>query len=257
MCFNFPYQVHIYSSSSQAKVTPSTSYVPNRQKRSYDEDDDEHSSTPTEQNTDVSEANVPKRQELESQKKPKEAPANSAPLDLNFPLPEEKGPACLVKVYENWDNFKVNDVLEVYGMLLVEPSLSFINEDRDSLAACLDPAESMDTLEEQRVHSPPTSLVPRIHAIIVQKLHHINPLMPSTVCETDESKQCESSFCCGITPFMSLHLPSLSSLSLTGLASFMAELSSVRSELLGFLTHALLGDGLAAEYLIFHLISTV
>lgn len=40
-------------------------------------------------------------------------------------------------------------------------------------------------------------------------------------------------------------------------SSFMSELSPVRAELLGFLTHALLGDSLAAEYLILHLISTV
>lgn len=40
-------------------------------------------------------------------------------------------------------------------------------------------------------------------------------------------------------------------------SSFMSELSPIRAELLGFLTHALLGDGLAAEYLILHLISTV
>ncbi|CAI9620864.1 unnamed protein product, partial [Staurois parvus] len=226
------------SFASASPVSPSTSYVPNRHKRSYD-DDDEHTATPREQHTgnaspnlDVSGLNIPKRQEMESQKKLQEiAPVSSSPLNLNFPLPDEKGPACLVKVYENWDSFKVNDVLEVYGVLLVEPTLSTINEDRDSLSACLDPADSMDTLEEQRVHSPPTSLVPRIHAIIVQKMHHINPLIPNSVCESDESKQC--------------------------LASFMAELSSVRSELLGFLTHAMLGDSLAAEYLIFHLISTV
>lgn len=40
-------------------------------------------------------------------------------------------------------------------------------------------------------------------------------------------------------------------------SSFMSELSPVRAELLGFLTHAFLGDSLAAEYLILHLISTV
>ncbi|XP_018431141.1 PREDICTED: mini-chromosome maintenance complex-binding protein, partial [Nanorana parkeri] len=178
--------------------------------------------------SDVSGENVPKRQEVESQKGP-QGPASAAPLDLNFPLPGEKGPACLVKVYENWDSFKVNDVLEVFGVLSVDPALSAVDEDRDRLCAWLDPADGMDTVEEQRVHSPPTSLVPRIHAVIVQKLHHNNPLIPTSVCETQESKQCD----------------------------FMAELSSVRSELLGFLTHALLGDGLAAEYLIFHLISTV
>lgn len=43
----------------------------------------------------------------------------------------------------------------------------------------------------------------------------------------------------------------------TVVSSFMSELSPVRAELLGFLTHALLGDSLAAEYLILHLISTV
>lgn len=35
------------------------------------------------------------------------------------------------------------------------------------------------------------------------------------------------------------------------------ELASVRAELLTFLTHVLLGDSLAAEYLILHLISNV
>ncbi|XP_072280818.1 mini-chromosome maintenance complex-binding protein isoform X2 [Pyxicephalus adspersus] len=242
------------SSFSQARVSPSTSYIPNRHKRSYDED--EHSSSPTEQRIDVSGANIPKRQEIESQKKLQEmATASSAPLNLNFPLPEEKGPACLVKVYENWDSFKVNDLLEVYGVLSVEPILSTLNEDRDLLCAWLDPADSMDTLEEQRVHSPPTSLVPRIHAIIVQKLHHINPLIPNSVCETDESKQCESSVCLWF--LNSCHPAPHCYMSNTGMASFMAELSCTRSELLDFCTHVMLGDSLAAEYLIFHLISTV
>ncbi|CAJ0925091.1 unnamed protein product [Ranitomeya imitator] len=40
-------------------------------------------------------------------------------------------------------------------------------------------------------------------------------------------------------------------------SSFMSELPSVRCELLGFLTHALMGDSLAAQYLVLHLISTV
>ncbi|KAM9232935.1 mini-chromosome maintenance complex-binding protein [Leptosomus discolor] len=157
------------------------------------------------------------------------SPNCSPPLDLNFPLPGEKGPACLVKVYESWDSFKVNDVLEVYGILSVDPVLSIVNnEERDSSA--LDPMESMDTAEEQRVRSPPASLVPRIHVILAQKLQHINPLLPACLNE-EESK--------------------------TFVSNFMSELSPVRAELLGFLTHALLGDSLAAEYLILHLISTV
>ncbi|KAF4791181.1 minichromosome maintenance complex binding protein [Turdus rufiventris] len=132
-------------------------------------------------------------------------------------------------VYESWESFKVNDVLEVFGVLSVDPVLSIVNsEDRDS--STLDPMECMDTAEEQRVHSPPASLVPRIHVILAQKLQHINPLLPACLNE-EESK--------------------------TFVSNFMSELSPVRAELLGFLTHALLGDSLAAEYLILHLISTV
>ncbi|NXG13644.1 MCMBP protein, partial [Grallaria varia] len=226
--------------ASQARVSPSTSYTPSRHKRSYEEDEDmdQHPSKQKEQHmgnnsgSDIHGCVEPKRLETE-------APAGhnlispncSPPLDLNFPLPGEKGPACLVKVYESWESFKVNDVLEVYGILSVDPVLSIVNnEERDS--STLDPMECMDTAEEQRVHSPPASLVPRIHVILAQKLQHINPLLPACLKE-EESKTCE---------FVS---------------NFMSELSPVRAELLGFLTHALLGDSLAAEYLILHLISTV
>lgn len=59
---------------------------------------------------------------------------------------------------------------------------------RDS--STLDPMECMDTAEEQRVHSPPASLVPRIHVILAQKLQHINPLLPACLNE-EESKTCE------------------------------------------------------------------
>ncbi|XP_036591801.1 mini-chromosome maintenance complex-binding protein isoform X2 [Trichosurus vulpecula] len=230
-----------YVSASQARVSPSTSYTPSRHKRSYedDEDMDLHPSKQKDQHTglrhtgkvgDLHGYGEPKRLETEaSAGQQLNSPNCTPPLDLNFPLPGEKGPACLVKVYENWDCFKVNDILEVYGILSVDPVLSILNnEERDS--SLLDPMECMDTLEEQRVHSPPASLVPRIHVILAQKLQHINPLLPAYLKE-EESK----SFISG----------------------FMSELSPVRAELLGFLTHALLGDSLAAEYLILHLISTV
>ncbi|XP_069095332.1 mini-chromosome maintenance complex-binding protein isoform X1 [Pleurodeles waltl] len=236
----------IYASSSQARVCPSTSYTPNRQKRSYEEDEDmelhptkqkEHPAGDVQfycgrnlnENHGYGET---KRLEKEAptHQQPQVTPNCSAPLNLNFPLPGEKGPACLVKVYDNWDGLKVNDVLEVYGILSVDPVLSGLHEDRDSTSALLNPAECMDTAEEQRVHSPPASLVPRIHAIQMHRVQHFNPLLPSSI-HDQESK-----------PLVS---------------NFMSELSSVRAELLGFLTHALLGDGLAAEYLILHLISTV
>lgn len=35
----------------------------------------------------------------------------------------------LGQVYESWDTFKVNDVLEVYGILSVDPVLSIVNNE--------------------------------------------------------------------------------------------------------------------------------
>ncbi|XP_011785697.1 PREDICTED: mini-chromosome maintenance complex-binding protein [Colobus angolensis palliatus] len=231
-----------YVNANQARVSPSTSYTPSRHKRSY-EDDDDMDLQPNKQKDQHAGARQagsvgglqwcgePKRLETEASTGQQLNSLNfSSPFDLNFPLPGEKGPACLVKVYEDWDCFKVNDILELYGILSVDPVLSILNNDERDASALLDPMECTDTAEEQRVHSPPASLVPRIHVILAQKLQHINPLLPACL-NKEESK--------------------------TFVSSFMSELSPVRAELLGFLTHALLGDSLAAEYLILHLISTV
>uniref|UniRef100_A0A8C2R2W2 Mini-chromosome maintenance complex-binding protein n=1 Tax=Capra hircus TaxID=9925 RepID=A0A8C2R2W2_CAPHI len=233
-----------YVNANQARVSPSTSYTPSRHKRSY-EDDEDMDLQPNKQKdqhmTARQAGNVgglqwsgePKRLETEASSGQQLSSLNfSSPFDLNFPLPGEKGPACLVKVYEDWDCFKVNDVLELYGILSVDPVLSILNNDERDASSLLDPMECTDTAEEQRVHSPPASLVPRIHVVLAQKLQHINPLLPACL-NKEESKTCK---------FVS---------------GFMSELSPVRAELLGFLTHALLGDSLAAEYLILHLISTV
>lgn len=214
-----------YANASQARVNPSTSYTPNRHKRSYEEDEDVdlHPSKQKDQHS------AGPLRTLTPERQPNGSSTCSTTLDLNFPLPGEKGPACLVKVYEKWEDYKVNDILEVYGILSVEPKLSGMTE-RDSLSGLGDPMECMDTEEEQRVHSPPSSLVPRLHVIIAQKLQHVNPLIPVSF-QNEDGK--------------------------TYIESFNTELSYVRAELLGFLTQALLGDGLAAEYLILHLISTV
>uniref|UniRef100_A0A2K5MDW4 Mini-chromosome maintenance complex-binding protein n=1 Tax=Cercocebus atys TaxID=9531 RepID=A0A2K5MDW4_CERAT len=216
---NFPFNAYV--NANQARVSPSTSYTPSRHKRSY-EDDDDMDLQPNKQKDQHAGArqagNVgglqwcgePKRLETEASTGQQLNSLNfSSPFDLNFPLPGEKGPACLVKVRIIFASVQLMDA-----------------------SALLDPMECTDTAEEQRVHSPPASLVPRIHVILAQKLQHINPLLPACL-NKEESKTCK---------FVS---------------TFMSELSPVRAELLGFLTHALLGDSLAAEYLILHLISTV
>ncbi|CAL1578388.1 unnamed protein product [Knipowitschia caucasica] len=213
-----------YTGSSQVRVLPSTSYAPTRQKRSYEEDEGEAMDT---QQTGPQTENYRngdfKRQETEA---PSNHSSTPAPLDLNFPLPGEKGPSCLVKVYEDWEKYKVNDVIEVFGVLSVSPALSALEKEGSSL---LDPADAMETVEEQRVHCPPASLVPRLHVLHAKALQHNNPLLPPAPVESNS----------------------------TFLSSSVADFPSVRAELLTYFTHVLLGDALAAEFLILHLISTV
>ncbi|XP_071769320.1 mini-chromosome maintenance complex-binding protein [Centroberyx gerrardi] len=229
-----PWVKESYAGSSQARVVPSTSYVPSRQKRSYEEDDDmdtqpqkqRESHTGPQSPTELHGNGDCKRQETEA---PSSQTTSASHLDLNFPLPGEKGPSCLVKVYKDWDSFKLNDTLEVYGILSVSPALSALAEEKDASSSLLDPAECMETAEEQRVHSPPASLVPRLHMLYAKPLPHNNPLLPSAALGDNSA-------------FFS---------------STLSEMASVRTELLTYLTHVLLGDALAAEYLILHLISNV
>ncbi|XP_074502870.1 mini-chromosome maintenance complex-binding protein isoform X1 [Sebastes fasciatus] len=229
-----PWVKESYAGSSQARVVPSTSYAPTRQKRSYEEDDDMDTQpqkqrephtgpqSPTEQhgNGDC------KRQETEA---PSSQTASTSHPDLNFPLPGEKGPACLVKVYEDWDGFKLNDTLEVFGILSVSPALSALADEKDASSSLLDPTECMEMAEEQRVHCPPASLVPRLHVLYAKPLPHNNPVLPSASLEDNS----------------------------TFLSSTLSEMAAVRAELLTYFTHILLGDALAAEYLILNLISNV
>nr|XP_019947887.1 PREDICTED: mini-chromosome maintenance complex-binding protein [Paralichthys olivaceus]XP_019947896.1 PREDICTED: mini-chromosome maintenance complex-binding protein [Paralichthys olivaceus] len=233
-----PWVKESYAGSSQARVVPSTSYVPSRQKRSYEEDDedvDDMDTQPQKQREPHTGPHIPTEMQGngESKRLETEAPssqtASASHLDLNFPLPGEKGPPCLVKVYEDWDSFKLNDILEVYGILSVSPALSALADEKDTSSSLLDPADHMETAEEQRVHSPPASLVPRLHMLYAKPLQHNNPLLPSHTLENN------SAF----------------------LSSTLSEMASVRAELLTYFTHVLLRDALAAEYLILHLISNV
>lgn len=50
--------------------------------------------------------------------------------DLNFPLSEhETGHACLVKIYDNFDEFKLNDMVEFVGILSQDPSLAYEHDE--------------------------------------------------------------------------------------------------------------------------------
>lgn len=77
-----------------------------------------------------------------------------------------------------------------------------------------------DNPMEVQTHNPPPSLVPRIHCVGWKKLTHNNPLVET------QKFSCE-------------------------------KMGFLKRELLVVLTQVLLGDRLAAEYLLYHLISSV
>ena len=58
----------------------------------------------------------------------------------------------------------------------------------------MDAAEaSMEGVEEQNAHSPPPSLVPRLHALVVNRLQHTNPLLPTNT-SAPENKESKKTF---------------------------------------------------------------
>ncbi|XP_053606631.1 mini-chromosome maintenance complex-binding protein [Plodia interpunctella] len=136
---------------------------------------------------------------------------------LNFPLPDVPSKSCIVKIYSDHDNLKLNEMIEVVGFLSVDPILSGEFSEKNPLGP------ELETEAETMTHHPPPSLVPRVHAVYVKKLEHCNPLVKE---DMDQ-------------------------------AAVLKEASVAREHLLKALTELLLGDQLAAEYLICHLIACV
>ncbi|EDV20813.1 uncharacterized protein TRIADDRAFT_31319 [Trichoplax adhaerens] len=154
--------------------------------------------------------------------------SNNILPNLNFPLPNENGPACIVKIYEDTDNIKVNDMIEFFGILSVDPALkapSNTRLTRDS--GIYDPEIDMDCAEETAAHCPAPSLVPRLHCIIARHLPHSNPILPF-----DSPSE--------ISINNTLEKPEL-----------------IRSQLISTLTDCIGGDALAAEYTLLNLLSKV
>ncbi|XP_075978600.1 mini-chromosome maintenance complex-binding protein [Anticarsia gemmatalis] len=137
---------------------------------------------------------------------------------LNFPLPDVPSKSCIVKIYDEGDSLKLNEMIEVVGFLSVDPALS--GEFQPERNPLLEP--QIESEVETITHNPPPSLVPRLHAVYVKKLDHCNPLVNDINQET-----------------------------------VLKEANAARDHLLKALTELLLGDKLAAEYLICHLIACV
>lgn len=105
--------------------------------------------------------------------------------------------------------------MDVVGFLSVDPVLDGTYHE----------VTEFDEIMEIQAANPPPSLIPRIHAVSIEPVHHSNPLLPNTVQETT-----------GFDEHTSLEL---------------------FKDIQLALTQCLFGDTIAAEYLMAHLISTV
>ena len=131
-------------------------------------------------------------------------PVTKSKLGINLPLPNPNGKAAIIKLYDIAEgDIKLNDMIEVVGIVSLDPSMASGEEEEDGFS-------SLPSL-------PPPSLVPRLHVLTHRVLPHPNPL-----------------------PLEPSPDP-----------------SAIRQELLAILTECLLGDKLAAEYLLAHLVSSV
>lgn len=154
---------------------------------------------------------------------------NSSSQDLfhpNRPLEEKRLVSCLVKVYDGLDaDVKLNDIVEFIGILTFDPQLTLhshpVGESWDVQAALLE--------EDNSAHLP-ASLVPRLHSILHRKLSFdgLFQAMPQDAPECIHAQACPRS-----------------------------EFAGLRNSLVARLTDVLGGDGLAAEYLLLHLLSRV
>lgn len=158
-----------------------------------------------------------------------EVPTDSQGPDLNFPLANEHGPACLVHLYDQESSFKVNDMVEFIGILSADPSVAVISDHRSgpNSSNSMDPCPGdLVTPEEEAAHHPPPSLVPRLHCLTYRRLTHSNPCIPDDI-------KGESSL------------------------QLMGQFAGIRGELLSLLTQVAYGDVLTAEYILLHLVSSV
>ena len=83
------------------------------------------------------------------------------------------------QVYGDVEALKVTSMVECVGVLSKHPQLAqFEREMEDGGEGGLVEPFSGETAAERSAHSPPPSLIPRLHCILVRPLTHSHPLLP-------------------------------------------------------------------------------
>jgi hypothetical protein len=73
------------------------------------------------------------------------------------------------QIYDENDDVKLNEMLEVVGILWTDPQGGQLPSDDDAY------------VDEFAPYCPPASLVPRVQAVFYSTLSHCNPHLPSVV----------------------------------------------------------------------------
>ncbi len=155
-------------------------------------------------------------------------------------------------------------MVEFIGVLSMD--LSLVNfEPVDSLAGQVD----VETAAERKAHSPPPSLIPRLHTITARLLSHSCPLLPRDLTPpvnnegnpsltSPPNQKFNTLFViCAVVHMISLIDFINCILSCTALSMLSCDFHVSRQTTLDMLTQTLLGDSMAAEYTLLHLISSV
>jgi len=213
----------------------------------------------------------------------------------------ETGVACLVKIYDNYENIKLNEMYEFIGILSQDPSLAYVHDDNvcsseqvqqlheqqiaefSKITLQNSEENSMETEINQSSSHPivcncddkidlvkssqkvilsnfPPSLVPRLHCLKAYRLPHDNPLVVKNKTLTEDEnakywKEQNEQFIISLNRDITSN--SATSIDAALLEKSHMYLSSLRKELLDYFQELLLGDSLAAEYLLMNLISNV
>lgn len=210
---------------------------------------------------------------------------DASPEDaLNLPLGTEKAAPgllaatpCIVKMYDDEDDVKLNDVLELVGVLGIAPALAQEMQDMSAETfgvfahqaagqANAHPPDAnaganadFEFMDEERAHNPPTSVVPRFHVLAARRASPQTFALaaeaetPGPGAHVDTASGANGGW--GLRPvegeaaFRGPGLVPDSRLALSGVTT--------RARLVAFLAAPLGGDALAAEYVLFSLLARV
>lgn len=178
-----PWAKEIYGREAPLACNPSSSDAQNRSKRARD--DEEQVAPEVNQIGNVEMESNGMEVDMAENKRAKSTTDNAGPstaslnatangISLNLPVPNAKGHAVIVKLYNVAEGtFRVNETVEFVGIVSLSPVLANISDDMDTQDII-----SQFNQPEMKVKNPPPSLIPRLHVLKYTKLTHNNPLLP-------------------------------------------------------------------------------